>query len=126
MSIRAVAYLSNIEFFPFSFRTNKCKSLLQFESGRAQSGLTIRPILCNVQATYLVMQSLHSSGRNTRGDGSQLVNSVAIPLNAPTLVVRQVDDSDFQLRIDSYLKARYRNCHLRERNRRIHDSDLED
>eukprot|EP00438_Fugacium_kawagutii_P006740 Skav219152 [mRNA] locus=scaffold1574:837152:838471:+ [translate_table: standard] len=117
-SIRAVAYLSNQSIFPFDKITNKCRSLMRYESGRPQSGLLVRPVLVNQALTMMTIRQFHSQGRNAKNTGGKLASHISIPLDRTVLVVAQIDDSCFRQRIRSWLSARYRNCAHRARIRK--------
>lgn len=117
-SIRAVAYLANVCIFPFDKITNKCRSLLRYESGRPQSGVTVRPQLVSQEVTMRTIRKFHSTGRNEKRTGGKLAANISIPVDQPVIQVALVDDSPHETRIRSWLHARYRNCAHRARTKK--------
>eukprot|EP00438_Fugacium_kawagutii_P011699 Skav231754 [mRNA] locus=scaffold695:40173:41243:+ [translate_table: standard] len=114
-AVRAVSYLANQTIFPFDHVTNKCRSLMRYESGRKQSGITVRPQLVAQEMTMRTIRKFHSEGRNQKGTGGKLAMNISIHVDHPILNVAPIEDSCPKLRIKAWLNARYRNCAHRAR-----------
>lgn len=87
---------------------------MRYESGRPQSGITLRPCLVAQEITMKAIRKFHSEGRNEKFTGGKLAAHISIPVDKPVLVVAPVDSSA-EHRIKRWLNARYRNCAHRAR-----------
>lgn len=96
----------------------KCKTLLRFEGGRPQSGLSQRPILIHTQLPIHTIREFHLSGRNVHTDGSKLASKIDIPTSHVKLAVPPVEDTPHEARIQTALLFRYRKCATRARVRK--------